>query len=83
MINTAVICPERKRLLTEYRDAVHNHYEAVRTLVDCITAALGSDVDLIRRNCRARLEQAEQARLALYRHEANHFCDRFFWQDSL
>ena len=71
-----MICPERKLLLVEYADAVRVHYEAVRKMIDMADAALGSDLDLIRLHCRNALEQAEQARLTLHRHELNHFCDR-------
>jgi hypothetical protein len=71
-----VICPERQRLLIDYRDATFRHSEAVCKLVEMIGLELNADFDLLRRNCRTALETAEQTRLALHRHEADHFCDR-------
>lgn len=75
--NRNLICPERQRLLVVYGDTVRTYYEAARTLVETLNVAMGADVDLLRRTCRRAWEQAEQARIALNRHEANHFCDRF------
>lgn len=71
-----MICPERQRLLTDYSDSASQYSEAVRALVDMISGAVGADIDLLRRNTRKAHEQVEQARLTLFRHEANHFCDR-------
>lgn len=71
-----MICSERQRLLIDYRDATHRYSEAVCKLVEMIGLELTADFDLLRRNCRSELDAAEQARLALHRHEANHFCDR-------
>lgn len=34
------------------------------------------ELDSLRRACRSAWEAAEKARLALSRHESNHFCDR-------
>lgn len=75
--NPLMTCPERRLLLQEYGKAVRTYHEAVRKFVDRTDEALGSDLDLIRLTCRKAWERAEQARLALYRHEADHFCDRF------
>lgn len=69
------MCPERKRLLLQYIDAIKAYYEAVRILAEIGGAALGADVQVIRINCRKALLLAEEARLALMRHEADHFCD--------
>jgi hypothetical protein len=71
-----LICPERQRLLIDYRDAAHRYSEAVCQLVEMVGLELDADFKLLRGNCRRASEASEQARLALYRHEANHFCDR-------
>jgi hypothetical protein len=71
-----VICPERQRLLIDYRDATYRYSEAVCKLVEMIGLEVNADLDLLRRNSRRALDAAEQARLVLLRHEADHFCDR-------
>jgi RNase P subunit RPR2 len=71
-----MICPERQRLLIDYRDAAHRYSEAVSMLVELIGLELNADMELLRRNCRRASEITEQARTALHRHEADHFCDR-------
>lgn len=72
-----MICPERLRLLIDYRDAAHRYSEAVRDLVEMVGLGLDGDIDLFRGGCSKIWHQTEQARLALARHEANHFCDRW------
>jgi len=76
ILNLYVICPQRQRLLVNYRDTTHRYSEAVRDLVEMVGLGVAADFDLLRRNCRRTLDTAEQARLALNRHEADHFCDR-------
>ncbi len=71
-----MLCPERKRLLEDYQSTVKRYSERVTDLVDKAKAALGDDLNLLRRNCRTAWEEAEQARLQLARHEAIHYCDR-------
>jgi hypothetical protein len=71
-----VICPERRRLLEDYRDAAVAYSEAVRNLVDTICGEFNADMDLLRGACKRTWDASEQTRLALHRHEANHFCDR-------
>jgi|HubBroStandDraft_6_1064221.scaffolds.fasta_scaffold1745229_2 hypothetical protein len=71
-----MLCLERNHLLDDYRKAARRYNDAVQEFVDKATGVVGSDMDLLRRNCRKAWEQAEQARLSLFRHEANHFCDR-------
>ena len=57
-------------MLIDYRDSVRRYADAVRTLVDMISLE-SSD-----RGCRNAHERTEEARLKLFRHEANHLCDR-------
>jgi hypothetical protein len=71
-----VICEERQRLLVEYRDSARRYSEVVCRLVETVGLELNTDIELLRRKCRAASTAVEQARLALHRHEADHFCDR-------
>jgi hypothetical protein len=83
MSGKKLICPERQRLLIDYRDAAFRYSEAVCKFVEMIGLELNADLELLRRNCRSTAATVEQARLALHRHEANHFCDRLdFLPDS-
>lgn len=50
--------------------------ESVRDLTESAALVLGHDVELLRRACWKAWEQAERARVALVRHEGNHFCDQ-------
>jgi len=70
-----MICPERARLLIDYRDAVHRYSETVRDLVEAIGLGIG-DYESLRRLVKESWDAAERARVTLARHEANHFCDR-------
>lgn len=64
------------RLLIDYREATHKYAESVRDLTESAALVLGDDVELLRRACWKAWEQAERARVALVRHEGNHFCDQ-------
>ena len=75
-------CPERVRLLDAYREAARRYSEAVNKLADLAGTGLESEFDVLRRACRAGWETAEKTRLALFRHEADHFCDRPLWEKS-
>jgi hypothetical protein len=70
-----MVCPERARLLIGYRDAVRRYSETVQDLVDLMMEA-SSDSELLRRRAREAWDASEKARVALTRHEGNHFCDR-------
>jgi RNase P subunit RPR2 len=69
-------CPERARLLIDYRDAVHRYSERVHDLVQTIGLEVNADTELLRRKVREAWDASEQARVALARHEGSHFCDR-------
>jgi len=71
-----VICPERLCLVADYRETTRNYSDQVRKLADLLHAGAACEIDVLRRACRTAWELAEKARLALARHEANHFCDR-------
>jgi hypothetical protein len=45
-------------------------------MTELLGLGLESEVAVVRRACRTAWETAEKARLALSRHEADHFCDR-------
>jgi hypothetical protein len=70
----AVICPERARLLSDYREAVHRYSARVTELVELVGLDLNTDVELLRRRAREAWDASEQARVALSRHEGSHFC---------
>jgi hypothetical protein len=70
------MCRERQRLLHAYGDATRQYSQAVERLVQAIGQGLYSDFDVLRRACRKMHETSEHARMELYRHEADHFCDR-------
>lgn len=69
-------CQERLKLLSAYREATKNYAEIVDKLADLAGLGLQSEFDVLRRACRIGWESAEKARLALFRHEADHCCDR-------
>jgi hypothetical protein len=72
----AGMCPERHRLLIEYRDTVHQYSERVRDWVETIGLEVNADLHLLRVRCAESWERAERARVSLSRHEAVHRCDR-------
>jgi hypothetical protein len=72
----SMICEERARLLRDYSDAASTYANHVRELTELILSGQEQGVGQVRVNCRASLENAEKSRLALYRHEADHQCDR-------
>jgi hypothetical protein len=71
-----MLCPERLRLVTDYRETTRAYADSVRKMTDLVGLGIESEVDLLRRTCRVAWDATEQARLALFRHEANHGCDR-------
>lgn len=77
-----MVCPQRARLLIDYREAVHRYSESVRDLVEMIGLELHGDSDLLRRRVRETWDASERARVALARHEGSNFCDRSDFTDS-
>lgn len=71
-----MICQERLRLVADYRDTTRTYADLVGKITDLMDLGLESEIDVLRRSCRRVWDAAEKARLALARHEANHFCDR-------
>ena len=69
------ICQQRLRLLNDYRETAARYADAVREMANLAGSGLHSEVAVLRRACRAAWEKAENARLALFRHEADHQCD--------
>jgi hypothetical protein len=70
------MCSERRVLLSDYSETACFYADSVSKFTELVGGAIGSDVDLLRRNCRSAWDAVERARLALFRHEANHGCDR-------
>ncbi len=71
-----MVCPERARLLIDYRDAVHRYSDRVQDLVEMIGLDINADAELLRRRVREAWDASEKARVSLARHEGGHFCDR-------
>jgi hypothetical protein len=69
------ICSQRSRLLNDYRETAVKYADAVREMANLAGSGLHSEVSQLRRACRVAWEKAEVARLALFRHEADHRCD--------
>jgi hypothetical protein len=74
---SSAICQERHRLLKEYHDSAVAYADAVRNMSDVISAGLDSEIQVARRVCRNAWNVVEQARVTLFRHEADHCCDRY------
>jgi hypothetical protein len=70
------MCPERIRLVADYRETTRTYADFVRKMTDLVGLGIESEVDLLQRSCRLSWEAAEKARVALFRHEANHYCNR-------
>ena len=71
-----VACPERLRLVRDYSETTRIYADLVREMTDLVGCGLESEVDLLRRSCKTAWEAVERARLALFRHEVNHSCNR-------
>lgn len=71
-----MICPERSKLLIEYRNSVRDYSKYVSELVETVGLELDADLATLRRKIRDANEVSENSRIALYRHESDHFCDR-------
>lgn len=70
------ICEVRARLLREHSHRAGVYADCVRQIADSAASGPEERVWEVRRKCRAAWEEIEQSRLALYRHEADHLCDR-------
>ena len=71
-----MLCAQRRILISDYRQTVRVYADSVGKMTDLVDIGMESEVALLRRLTKNAWEAAEQARLALYRHEANHGCDR-------
>ena len=69
-------CAERMKLLRAYRDIAAIYAESVSQMVDFVDAGLEPEAQASRRFAKSHWETLETLRLALYRHEADHCCDR-------
>ncbi|HEX5228278.1 MAG TPA: hypothetical protein VFW44_11235 [Bryobacteraceae bacterium] len=74
--NEAYICEERANLLRGYSAAARSYADKVEALAVLITSGTAQGVSEARRHCRTAWDETEQSRLSLYRHEADHQCDR-------
>jgi hypothetical protein len=71
-----MVCQDRIRLVADYQETTRTYADIVREMTELIRMGIGAETDLLRRKCRQAWDAAEQARLALSRHEADHACDR-------
>jgi hypothetical protein len=71
-----LICQERSRLLRAYLDAAGSYATRVREMAEFVMLGDEARASQARRFSRTVLQEAESFRLALYRHEADHSCDR-------
>jgi hypothetical protein len=72
----STICQERARLLRKYSAAVADYAKSVRDMAELVLSGEEVRASEARRICRTGWDDAEQSRLALYRHEADHSCSR-------
>ena len=77
-----MMCQERIRLVADYRETTRTYADFVRKMTELVGLGIESEVDLLRRSCKMSWEAAEKARLALFRHEADHSCNRADFQAS-
>ena len=77
-----MLCQERIRLVADYRETTRAYADIVRKMTDLVGLGIESEVDLLRRTCRLSWDAAEKARLALFRHEADHSCNRVDFRPS-
>jgi hypothetical protein len=71
------MCTERLRLFGDYRESAIVYAAAVREMADRASSGLDSEMPGLRLVCKTAWNAAEAARLALFRHEADHCCDRY------
>jgi CheY-like chemotaxis protein len=71
-----MICEERSRLLREYSGAANSYAISVSEVAKFVMSGDEVRAAEARRTARKLLEAAEKSRVALYKHEANHTCDR-------
>ena len=71
-----MICQDRSRLVREYADAANGYAARVREMADFVISGQEVRINEARRICRAAWDLVEKTRVALYRHEADHCCDR-------
>jgi len=70
------ICGERARLLRDYSSAARGYSERVTEMADIVLSGHEHRLGEARQSCRAAWDETEKSRLALFRHEADHQCDR-------
>jgi hypothetical protein len=77
-----MMCQERIRLVADYRETTRTYADFVRKMTDLVGLGIESEVDLLQRSCKLAWEAAEKSRVALFRHEANHSCNRSDYHGS-
>jgi len=57
-----------------FTDCLRRYSKLVGQALDLMESGFESELQVLRRQCRVAWGEAEEARIALYRHEANHHC---------
>jgi hypothetical protein len=69
-------CEERARLLRDYADSASAYANRVREMAALVMSGQEHLVSQVRAGLRVAWDETEKNRLALYRHESDHQCDR-------
>lgn len=67
-------CQQRVRLMNDYHELLRIYADLIRESLDLMTHGFESEVKLLRQRCWTTWEATERARIAIYRHEADHDC---------
>ncbi len=60
--------------MRSFADRLQLYTELIRRALDLMEHGLESELEVLRRRCRTAWGDAEEARIALYHHEADHSC---------
>ena len=71
-----MICQDRSCLVRAYADAANGYAATVREMTDLVISGQEVRLNEARRICRTAWDLVEKTRVALYRHEADHCCNR-------
>ncbi len=62
------------RLLRAHADAVRAYADMIDKALELTGLGLESELLVLRSRCRMAWQEVEEARITLYRHEADHLC---------
>ena len=70
------VCPERLRLMNEFNEGLQSYAKLVEQSLNLLESGQKAELDALRKTARLAWGNVEEARLAVYRHETQHGCDR-------